>query len=119
MALTKQERRFRIRKRIRKQISGSNEKPRMSIFRSNKGIYVQLIDDLAGKTLLAVSSRVKEITANKNVNKTEQAKLVGKLIAEKALEKGIQSVVFDRGGYLYHGRVKSLADAAREGGLKF
>src|SRR4030042_4222902 len=102
MALTKQERRFRIRKRIRKQISGTNEKPRMSVFRSNKGIYVQIIDDLAGKTLLAVSSREKEIAGNKNINKIEQAKLVGKLIAEKALEKGIQTVVFDRGGYLYH-----------------
>ena len=119
MALTKQERRFRIRKRIRKQISGTNEKPRMSVFRSNKGIYVQIIDDLAGKTLMAVSSREKEIAEKKGVNKIEQAKLVGKLIAEKALEKGIQTVVFDRNGYLYHGRVKSLADAAREGGLKF
>jgi large subunit ribosomal protein L18 len=119
MSLTKQERRFRIRKRIRKQISGTNEKPRMSVFRSNKGIYVQLIDDLAGKTLLAASSREKEVAEKKSINKNEQAKLVGKLIAEKALEKGIQTVVFDRNGYLYHGRVKSLADAAREGGLKF
>jgi ribosomal protein L18, bacterial type len=119
MALTKQERRLRIKMRIRKQISGTNEKPRMSVFRSNKGIYVQIIDDLAGKTLLAVSSRVKEISDKKDVNKIEQAKLVGKLIAEKAIEKGITTVVFDRNGYLYHGRVKSLADAAREGGLKF
>jgi large subunit ribosomal protein L18 len=119
MALSKQERRTRIRKRIRKVISGTNEKPRMSIFRSNKGISVQIIDDLAGKTLCAVSSRVKEIAEQKDVPKIEQAKLVGKLIATKALEKGITTVVFDRGGYLYHGRVKSLADAAREGGLKF
>jgi large subunit ribosomal protein L18 len=119
MALTRQERRFRIRKRIRKQISGSLEKPRMSVFRSNKGIYVQLIDDLAGKTLVSVSSKIKEIADQKSVTKIEQAKLVGKMIAEKALEKGIQTVVFDRNGYLYHGRVKSLADAAREGGLKF
>ncbi len=119
MALTKQERRLRIKMRIRKQISGTTETPRMSVFRSNKGIYVQIIDDLAGKTLLAVSSRVKEISEKKDVNKIEQAKLVGKLIAEKALEKGITTVVFDRNGYLYHGRVKSLADAAREGGLKF
>lgn len=119
MALTKQERRFRIRKRIRKNIVGSVERPRMSIFRSNKEIYVQIIDDLAGKTLLSVSSKIKEIAEKKSITKTEQAKLVGKLAAEKALEKGIQTVVFDRGGYLYHGRVKSLADAAREGGLKF
>jgi large subunit ribosomal protein L18 len=119
MALTRQERRFRIKKRIRKQVSGSVEKPRMSIFRSNKGIYVQLIDDLAGKTLLAVSSKLKEIAEQKSITKSEQAKLVGKLVAEKALEKGIQTVVFDRNGCLYHGRVKSLADAAREGGLKF
>jgi large subunit ribosomal protein L18 len=119
MALTKQERRSRIRKRIRKQISGSQEKPRMSVFRSNKEIYVQIIDDLAGNTLLSVSSKQKEIAEKKGINKTEQAKLVGKLAAEKAVEKGIQTVVFDRNGYLYHGRVKSLADAAREGGLKF
>lgn len=118
MALTKQERRFRIKKRIRKSIVGTNDKPRMSVFRSNKGIYVQLIDDLEGKTLVSVSSRVKEI-AEKKSTKIEQAKLVGKLFAEKAIEKGISTVVFDRNGYLYHGRVKSLADAAREGGLKF
>ena len=91
----------------------------MSIFRSNKGIYAQLIDDLENKTIVAVSSRVKEILTEKKITKTEQAKLVGKLMAEKAIEKGITTVVFDRNGYLYHGRVKSLADAAREGGLKF
>lgn len=119
MALTRLERRNRIKMRIRKQISGTNEKPRMSVFRSNKGIYVQLIDDLAGQTLLSVSSKMKEVADQKGVNKTEQAKLVGKLVAAKAIEKGIQTVVFDRNGYLYHGRVKSLADAAREGGLKF
>jgi large subunit ribosomal protein L18 len=90
----------------------------MSVFRSNKQIYVQLVDDLEGKTLLATSSRVPEI-AEQKVNKIEQAKLVGKLVAEKALEAGIDTVVFDRSGYLYHGRVKSLAEAAREGGLKF
>jgi large subunit ribosomal protein L18 len=118
MALTKQERRFRIKKRIRKSITGSLEKPRMSVFRSNKSIYVQLIDDLAGKTLVSVSSKMKEL-GDQKVTKTEQAKLVGKLVAQKALEKGIETVVFDRNGYLYHGRVKSLADAAREGGLKF
>lgn len=119
MALTRLERRNRIKMRIRKQVSGTNEKPRMSVFRSNKGIYVQLIDDLAGQTLVSVSSKMKEVADQKSVNKTEQAKLVGKLVAAKAIEKGIQTVVFDRNGYLYHGRVKSLADAAREGGLKF
>ena len=119
MALTKHERRLRIKMRIRKKISGTNDTPRMTVFRSNKGIYVQLIDDQAGKTLVAVSSRLKEVSEKKDVNKIEQAKLVGKLIAEKAIEKGINNVVFDRNGYLYHGRVKSLADAAREGGLKF
>ena len=119
MALTKHERRKRIKLRIRKNITGTNEKPRMSVFRSNVGIYVQLIDDQSHKTLVAVSSRVKEISAEKKITKIEQAKRVGKLMAEKALEKGISTVVFDRNGYLYHGRVKSLADAAREGGLKF
>lgn len=120
MALTKQGRRDRIRKRIRKNIAGSPEKPRLSVFRSNTDIYVQVIDDVAGKTLVSVSSKTKELTDKvKGINKTEQAKLVGKLAAEKALEKGISTIVFDRGGYLYHGRVKSLADAAREGGLKF
>ena len=119
MALTKHERRLRIKKRIRKVISGTDQKPRMSIFRSNKGIYVQLIDDLAGKTLVAFSSKAKEIAGQKEITKLEQAKLVGKLAAEKAIEKGITTVVYDRNGYLYHGRVKSLADAAREGGLIF
>jgi len=118
MALTKIERRYRIKKRIRKVISGTAEKPRMSVFRSNKQIYVQLIDDLTGTTLLSASSRCKEIAGEK-VNKIEQAKLVGKLAAERSLEKGVTSVIFDRNGYLYHGRIKSLADAAREGGLKF
>jgi len=119
MALTKQERRIRIKRRIRKIISGSASKPRMSVFRSNKQIYVQFIDDLDGKTLLSVSSKQKEIAEKGNVPKMEQAKLVGTLAAKKALEQGIDSVVFDRNGYLYHGRVKSLAEAAREGGLKF
>ncbi len=118
MALTKIERRDRIKKRIRKVISGTAEKPRMSVFRSNNQIYVQLIDDLTGVTLLSASSRCKEV-AGKKVNKTEQAKQVGKLVAERSLAKGINDVVFDRNGYLYHGRVKTLADAAREGGLKF
>jgi len=118
MALTKIERRARIKKRIRKVISGTAEKPRMSVFRSNAQIYVQLIDDLTGTTVLSASSRCKEVAGQK-VNKTEQAKLVGKLAAERALAKGVTTVVFDRNGYLYHGRIKSLADAAREGGLKF
>jgi large subunit ribosomal protein L18 len=89
----------------------------MTVFRSNKQIYVQLVDDVTGNTLVSASSKEKEIASQK-VNKIEQAKLVGKRIAEKAKEKGIESVVFDRSGYLYHGRVKNLADAAREGGLK-
>src|SRR5210317_1901434 len=118
MSLTKQQRRQRIKYRIRKKLSGSGERPRMTGHRSNKQIYVQLVDDLAGKTLGAASSKEKEIASQK-VNKINQAKLVGKRIAEKAKEKGIESVVFDRNGYLYHGRVKSLADAARENGLKF
>jgi len=119
MALTKTERRKRIKLRIRKDITGTKEKPRLSVFRSNKEIYVQLIDDAQGKTLLAVSSRNKEIAEKKGITKTEQAKLVGKLAAEKLIEAGIKDVVFDRNGYLYHGRIKALAEAAREGGLKF
>mgnify|MGYP001183595691 CR=1 FL=1 len=118
MALTKQERRLRIKRRIRKSVSGTAERPRMSVFRSNKQISVQLIDDLSGKTLLTTSSLVKEI-AEKSVTKIEQAELVGEAFAEKAKEAGFASVVFDRNGYLYHGRVKSLADAARKSGLKF
>ena len=118
MSLTKSERRQRIKFRIRKRLSGSGDIPRMTVFRSNKQIYVQLVDDVTGQTLVSASSREKEV-ASQQVNKTEQAKLVGKLIASKAKDKGIETVVFDRNGYLYHGRVKNLADAAREGGLKF
>ncbi len=118
MAITKDERRTRIRKRIRKIIKGTKEKPRLSVFRSNKHIYTQFINDDEGRTLLSVSSLNKEIADKKNINKTEQAKLVGKLTAEKSKAAKITSVVFDRNGYLYHGRVKALADAAREGGLK-
>ncbi|MFV0484091.1 MAG: 50S ribosomal protein L18 [Bacteroidales bacterium] len=117
MSLTKQNRRFKIKKRIRGKISGTSERPRMSIFRSNKQISVQLIDDLAGKTLAKVSSLDKDIESNGN--KVEQAVAVGKAIADKAKAAGIETVVFDRNGYLYHGRVKSVAEAAREGGLKF
>lgn len=119
MALAKRERRARIRKRIRKNVSGTPECPRLSVFRSNKNITVQIIDDLAGSTLVAASSLNKEVAEKTGVNKTEQAKLVGKLIAERAVAAGIKEVVFDRSGYLYHGRIKSLADSAREGGLKF
>jgi len=118
MALTKLERRVKIKNRVRKIVSGTTDRPRMSVFRSNKQIYVQLVDDLEGKTLLSVSSKEKDI-AEKDGAKTEKAALVGKLVAQKALAAGITSVVFDRNGYLYHGRVKQLADAAREGGLKF
>ncbi|GAB5557287.1 MAG: 50S ribosomal protein L18 [Schleiferiaceae bacterium] len=118
MALTKEQRRLRIRRRIRKTVSGSTERPRLSVFRSNKEIYVQLIDDLTGTTLLSASSAEKAI-ADAEGNKVEKAFLVGKAIAEKAKDKGIEVCTFDRGGYLYHGRVKSLAEGAREGGLKF
>ena len=114
----KEFRRFRIKQRIRKIVQGTPDRPRMTVFRSNKEIYVQLIDDLGAKTVIAASSQVDDIAAQK-VTKIEKAKLVGKLIAEKALQAGISNVVFDRNGYLYHGRVKSLADAAREAGLKF
>ncbi|MFZ2339414.1 MAG: 50S ribosomal protein L18 [Bacteroidales bacterium] len=119
MALTKLEKRSRIRLRIRKKISGTAERPRVAVFRSNKQIYAQVIDDNNGVTLLSVSSREKEMAGQTGIKKTEQAKLVGKSLAEKCREKGIGNVVFDRSGYKYHGRVKSLADAAREGGLKF
>ena len=117
MALSKADRRQRIKYRIRKRLSGTENRPRMTVFRSNKQIYVQLVDDISGKTLASASSKEKEIAGQK-VNKIDQAKLVGKRIAEVAKDKGIETVVFDRNGYLYHGRVKNLADAARENGLK-
>jgi large subunit ribosomal protein L18 len=107
-----------IRYRIRKKIAGSSEKPRLSVFRSNSEIYAQLIDDNNGRTIAAASSRDKDIAAQK-VTKTEKSKLVGLAIARKATELGIQKVVFDRGGNLYHGRVKAIAESAREGGLQF
>ncbi|MEW5845990.1 MAG: 50S ribosomal protein L18 [Bacteroidota bacterium] len=119
MALSKLERKLRIRRRIRKRVSGTAQKPRMSVFRSNTNIYVQFIDDINGVTLASASSMSKEIAEQKNITKTEQARLVGQLAAKNALAKGIEQVVFDRGGNLYHGRIKALADAAREGGLKF
>ena len=118
MAFSKLERRSKIKRRIRSKISGCAEKPRMSVFRSNKQISVQVIDDRNGKTLVAASSLVKDIVAQSGT-KTEKAAMVGKLIAERAIAAGIDNVVFDRNGYLYHGRVKQLADAAREAGLKF
>lgn len=111
-------RRLRIKLRIRKIVNGTPDRPRLSVFRSNKQIYCQLINDLAGQTVVAASSSEKGILDKKGT-KTEKAKMVGQLIAERAKEHGIESVVFDRGGYLYHGRVKALAEAAREGGLKF
>ena len=113
----KEYRRLKIKRKVRKTIKGSSDRPRMNVFRSNKQIYVQLIDDLKGHTLVAASSTEENIAGQK-VTKMEQAALVGKSIAEKAKEAGISEVVFDRNGYLYHGRVKSLADAARKGGLK-
>ncbi len=119
MALSKQERREKIRLRIRKRIRGTAEKPRLSVFRSNRQIYVQAVDDVNGVTLASASSREKEIASVTGKNKSEVAGLVGKRLAEVCREKGIETVVFDRGGYKYHGRVKSLADGAREGGLKF
>ena len=115
---TKLEQRQKIRYRIRKKISGDATKPRLSVFRSNTDIYAQLIDDVSGNTLAAASSKNKDIAAQKGT-KTEKSKLVGAVIAQKATELGITKVVFDRGGNLYHGRVKAVADGAREGGLNF
>ena len=116
MSLTKSDRRQRIRFRIRKIVSGTAAKPRLSVFRSNKEIYAQLIDDVNGVTLLTASSREKGVSKGTNV---EVATAVGKLVAEKALKAGIETVTFDRGGYLYHGRIQSLAEGARAAGLKF
>ncbi|MBN1819421.1 MAG: 50S ribosomal protein L18 [Prolixibacteraceae bacterium] len=118
MALTKTERRKRIKQRIRKTVTGTSDRPRLCVFRSNKQIYAQLIDDVEGKTMFSATSGIKEIS-EKEGTKTDKAAMVGKIIAEKALAAGIKEVVFDRNGYLYHGRVKQLADAARKGGLNF
>ena len=117
MALSKLERRQRIKRRIRKISVGTASKPRLSVFRSNKEIYAQLVDDNAGITLVSVSSRDKEIEVKGS--KIEVASSVGKSIAEKAVAAGVEIVAFDRNGYLYHGRVKALAEAARGAGLKF
>jgi large subunit ribosomal protein L18 len=111
-------RRQNIRYRVRAKVKGTAQKPRLSVFRSNKEIYAQLIDDDASVTVAAASSREKDIVAHKG-NKTEKSKLVGQSIARKAKDLGIEAVVFDRGGNLYHGRVKAVADGAREGGLVF
>ncbi len=113
MNRTKEQSRKRLHMRIRNKISGTTERPRLSVYRSNKAIYCQLIDDLKGHTLATASSQ--GVTGTK----TEQATAVGKLIAERAIATGIETIVFDRGGYRYHGRVRSLAEGAREGGLKF
>lgn len=117
MALKKTLRRAKIKRRIRKKVFGTTAVPRLSVFRSNKQIYAQIIDDTTGKTLASAGSLKND--AAKSVAKKEQANLVGKMIAESAVKVGVQQVVFDRNGYLYHGRVKCLADAAREAGLKF
>lgn len=113
--------RSRAKTRIRKKIEGTSDRPRLTVYRSLNHMYVQLIDDAEGKTLAAASSKSEEIADEmKNAkNKTEKSKLVGKLLAQKALEKKIESVVFDRNGYKFHGRIQAIADGAREGGLKF
>ena len=119
MNLTKLERRKRIRKRIRKVVIGTKDTPRLSIYRSNKEIYAQIINDQTGKTLIAASSRDKEVISEKLEKKVEIASFVGKRIGQLASKAGIKEIRFDRSGYLYHGRVKALADGARKGGLKF
>ena len=115
---TKLEQRQKIRYRIRKKIGGTSQKPRLSVFRSNTALYLQLIDDESGKTITAASTKDKDIAAQTG-NKSEKAKQAGAAIARKASELGVTAVVFDRGGYLYHGRVKAAAEGAREGGLQF
>lgn len=117
MKFSKEGRRQRIHYRIRKKVGGTAERPRLSVYRSNRAIYCQLIDDVAGRTIAAASTKDKEVP--NTGNKSEQSGAVGKLLADRAKAAGIENVVFDRGGYLYHGRVKALADGAREGGLKF
>ena len=114
----KAERRLKIKNRIKQSVRGTAERPRLSVFRSNREIYAQVIDDVKGVTLVAASS-LSDLKGVEKSNKTEQAKAVGKCLAAKAKEAGVSKVVFDRNGYLYHGRVKSLADAAREEGLIF
>ncbi len=119
--IKKREARIRRHKRIRKKVHGTAERPRLCVFRSNKHIYAQIIDDEDRVTLVSASSLDKEVISqlDKNATKKTVSRIVGKVIAKRALEKGIENVVFDRGGYLYHGRVKELAEGARENGLKF
>ena len=114
-------RRLKIKATIRKKIYGTSERPRFTVYRSLNEIYGQIVDDTAGKTLVALSSNSKEVKSETAAakSKIEKSTVIGKLLAKKALEKNISAVVFDRNGYLYHGRVKALADGAREGGLKF
>ncbi len=118
MATNKQARRLKIKTSIRSRVEGTAERPRLSVFRSNSQIYAQLINDIDGNTVVAASSRIDAVN-NAKVTKVEKAFMVGKELADKAKQAGITKVVFDRNGYLYHGRVKSLADGAREGGLEF
>ncbi|MEN8816067.1 MAG: 50S ribosomal protein L18 [Nonlabens sp.] len=115
MAISKSARRLKIRKRIRKTVNGTSSRPRLSVFRSNKEIYAQIVNDVDGVTIASCSSRELKV----NGPKIEAAKQVGKVVAEKAVALGVDAVSFDRGGYLYHGRILSLAEGAREGGLKF
>lgn len=120
MASTKIDARIKRKKSIRKRVQGDGERPRLSVFRSSKHIYVQVIDDDKQGTLLAASTREPGLEESlKGLKKKDRAKKVGKVIAERCLQKGIDKVVFDRNGYIYHGRVSALADGAREGGLKF
>ena len=117
---SRQEIRVKKHDRLRNRFSGTAERPRLSVFRSNKNMYAQVIDDAAGKTLVAASTVEKDVKAElSKTNDTEAAAYVGKLVAKRALDAGIKEVVFDRGGFLYHGKIKALADAAREAGLKF
>ncbi len=120
MALNKRTRRLKVKARIRKTVSGTPEAPRISVFRSNKHIYAQIIDDVNGLTLVSASTKNKEIVEKiEGLNKSQQAELVGKTLAEKALNSNLKNVIFDRNGYKYHGRVKALAEGARKGGLIF
>ena len=111
--------RLRIHERIRKRLSGTEARPRLCVFRSNKHIYAQIVDDSKGQTLVAASSRDADAKGGKSGGNIAAAKAVGKIVAKRAQDKGIEAVLFDRGGYIYHGRVKALAEAAREAGLKF
>lgn len=118
MALNKTEKRLKIKRRVRKNIQGTPDRPRLSVYKSNKEIYAQIIDDENGVTITSASSREKDLSG-KEATKSEMSALVGKKIAEKAKTAGIETVVFDRNGFVYHGRIKSLAEGAREGGLNF